>query len=58
MQKLYENIYIFQPQKKIVPWTNLFLVQLGGIPILRHQRGGWVGSENGNFYSIVNHQRS
>ena len=48
MQKLYENIYIFQPQKKIVPWTNLFLVQLGGIPILRHQRGGWVGSENGN----------
>ena len=23
--------------------------QLGGIQVLRHQRGGWVGSENGNF---------
>ena len=22
---------------------------LGGIQVLRHQRGGWVGSENGNF---------
>ena len=22
---------------------------LGGIQVLRHQRGGWVVSENGNF---------
>ena len=22
---------------------------LGTIQVLRHQRGGWVGSENGNF---------
>ena len=22
---------------------------LGNIQVLRHQRGGWVGSENGNF---------
>ena len=25
-------------------------VQLGTIQVLRQQRGGWVGSENGNFY--------
>ena len=23
--------------------------ELGTIQVLRHQRGGWVGSENGNF---------
>ena len=23
--------------------------KLGTIQVLRHQRGGWVGSENGNF---------
>ena len=28
--------------------TRLF-DQLGAIQVLRHQRGGWVGSENGNF---------
>ena len=25
------------------------VVALGTIQVLRHQRGGWVGSENGNF---------
>ena len=24
--------------------------ELGTIQVLRKQRGGWVGSENGNFY--------
>ena len=24
-------------------------IKLGTIQVLRHQRGGWVGSENGNF---------
>ena len=24
-------------------------LRLGTIQVLRHQRGGWVGSENGNF---------
>ena len=24
-------------------------ITLGSIQVLRHQRGGWVGSENGNF---------
>ena len=35
--------------------------QVRDIQVLRHQRGGWVGSENGSFlmiYSTVNHQRS
>ena len=27
----------------------LMSVGLGGIQVIRHQRGGWVGSENGNF---------
>ena len=28
------------------------------IQVLRHQRGGWVGSENGKMlYSTANHQR-
>ena len=33
--------------------SNKFLamlnITLGTIQVLRHQRGGWVGSENGNF---------
>ena len=27
--------------------TNILFI-LGSIQVLRHQRGGWVGSENGN----------
>ena len=30
------------------PYFN-YLLKLGGIQVLRHQRGGWVGSEYGNF---------
>ena len=33
--------------KQIMPAT------LGTIQVLPHQRGGWVGSENGNFGEMV-----
>ena len=36
-------------------------LHLGTIQVLRHQRGRWVGSENGNFWWFtvltINHQR-
>ena len=28
----------------------IYSITKGGIQVLRHQRGGWVGSENGNFW--------
>ena len=31
------------------PKRMMLTTALGGIQVLRHQRGGWVGSENGNF---------
>ena len=38
-----------QDHSELMKYSNI-LVRLGGIQVLRHQRGGWVGSENGNFW--------
>ena len=36
-------------QKSYVGYSTSLLIGLGTIQVLRHQRGGWVGSQNGNF---------
>ena len=39
---------IIPQNQEYIPSETIMNV-LGGIQVLRHQRGGWVGSENGNF---------
>ena len=52
MRKLIKIFKNLQPERKKgikLPHEVLADSMLGTIQVLRHQRGGWVGSENGNF---------
>ena len=42
-------LFLVVQKKLYVVTVSIFLFKLGTIQVLRHQRGGWVGSENGNF---------
>ena len=40
-------IHYFSPRISV---NDCWMLIIGSIQVLRHQRGGWVGSENGNFW--------